>query len=75
MGGLMLDPERALWVPGRKLISIPNPVCDPQTVAFFRHYLNRIVTEQMRDYALFNCGIGTGILSHLAHPHADIPRR
>ena len=23
MGGLMLDPERLLWVPGRKLISIP----------------------------------------------------
>ncbi len=29
MGGavaaLTLDPERALWVPGKKLISIPNP--------------------------------------------------
>jgi hypothetical protein len=24
-GGLVLDPERALWVPGKKLISIPAP--------------------------------------------------
>ncbi len=25
IGGLALDPERALWIPGRKLISIPKP--------------------------------------------------
>lgn len=25
LAGLTLDPERALWVPGKKLISIPAP--------------------------------------------------
>lgn len=25
LGALVLDPEKALWVPGRKLISIPTP--------------------------------------------------
>lgn len=25
LGGAVLDPERALWVPGAKLISIPAP--------------------------------------------------
>ena len=29
MGAAVLDPERLLWVPGRKLISIPKP---PQVV-------------------------------------------
>ena len=27
-GGLVLDPERLLWRPGRKLISIPKPTLD-----------------------------------------------
>jgi len=26
--GLALDPERLLWVPGKKLISIPKPLVD-----------------------------------------------
>jgi hypothetical protein len=25
LGGAALDPERLLWIPGRKLISIPRP--------------------------------------------------
>lgn len=30
LGSLALDPERALWIPGRKLISIPRPAEDWQ---------------------------------------------
>lgn len=28
-GAFVVDPERLLWVPGRKTISIPNPILQP----------------------------------------------
>src|ERR1700735_1947330 len=37
---LALDPERLLWVPGKKLISIPSPVVLPDLVA-------QIISAQM----------------------------
>lgn len=42
--GASLDPERLLWVPGRKLISIPKPqVLSLRLLAYFDPYLGRMV--------------------------------
>lgn len=37
IGAAVLDPERLLWVPGKKMISIPKQVIEsPKVVAFWR---------------------------------------
>lgn len=39
---LTLDPERALWVPGKKLISIPKPIAfDPTFVPKLEEFITR----------------------------------
>lgn len=35
---IALDPERALWVPGAKLISIPRPSSSPIAVRYYATY-------------------------------------
>jgi hypothetical protein len=61
--GLVLDPERLLYVPGKKLISIPKPRLGPLdstvTVPFFnigdivtfagRHAVNPLTREELTD--------------------------
>ena len=51
-----LDPERALWVPGKKLISIPAPrvVLPGLSVRFFASYdpvRNDMLTEVLYSFA------------------------
>lgn len=44
IGGMTLDPEKLLWVPGRKLISIPKirvAEIDGMRVRFTRQYFSR----------------------------------
>jgi hypothetical protein len=52
---MVLDPERALWVPGRKLISIPKATLDEFSARYIdvamRFFAERIDGEL---YGLFN---------------------
>lgn len=60
-GVMALDPERALWVPGKKLISIPH---QSQIDVLRRMYL----TPAMKELAWrldYNWAVGTGWRSRL----------
>ncbi len=45
IGACLLDPERLLWVPGKKLISIPKP--RPLWAYVIRRYVNRGATTDV----------------------------
>ena len=51
--GFALDPERALWTPGARLISIPRPAYSPTWYAAeAQRALNRALSEQIELFTL-----------------------
>lgn len=47
-GAMTLDPERLLWVSGKKLISIPTASYTP-TMAEINSYANKYITPRLVD--------------------------
>ena len=47
LAGAVADPERLVWVPGRKLISIPAKLRPTYNLAYLR-WRDYIVREEMR---------------------------
>lgn len=56
---LVLDPERLLWVPGQKLISIPPTTPRIVTIDWFTRETLRILAENLRLDALTQFGYFT----------------
>jgi hypothetical protein len=75
LGALAYDPERALWTPGKKLISIPRPV---DLYAFALRELNRMPGRMREDFAFlppeeFDRRVLASLEARLQlkfHPHA-----
>lgn len=49
LAGAAVDPERLLWVPGRKLISIPAPSIYLSLDEFSDLYLRPAILKMLRD--------------------------
>ncbi len=49
-GAVLSDPERALWIPGKKLISIPAPRVRTCCVTIFDRYTHRVIERWWKDW-------------------------
>lgn len=78
VAGATLDPERLLWVPGAKLISISKPRITPQQIDAIRPILDQLAYKhwvRLHDqyFAAKLQTVGYGFVS-LMNPNGDIEK-
>ena len=77
LAGAVLDPERLLWRPGARLISIPTPppppVITPHFIRVYAHDPANASTAEVLEAILNSPGYLRDILAH-ADPHDEAMR-
>lgn len=75
-GALALDPERLLWVPGKKLISVPKPTDHQDIIAYLQKRMDEaLLTFQEELFRMNHESIGVAfdrMDRELAKDHSGI---